>query len=112
MLHVYIDGSGKTGKYVYLIEETNEVKIFQKEKITNNQAEYLAIIEALKNSPENFLTIFSDSRLVVSQLTHKFAIKNENLRKLALQVWNLVKGRRVEFVWIPRNKNKAGKLLG
>lgn len=46
----YIDGSGN-GKYGFFIEETNETKI-TKRGITNNQAEYLAVLEALSLQQE------------------------------------------------------------
>ena len=46
-MKVYIDGSGN-GKYGFFVEETNTAKVFIKENITNNQAEYLAVLEALK----------------------------------------------------------------
>ena len=54
------------------------------QELTNNQAEYLAIITALKkfqNSSEE-ITIFSDSKNTVNQLNHEFAINNEQLRML------------------------------
>ncbi len=112
MLNVYTDGSGKTGKYAFFVEEKNEMKVFQKRGITNNQAEYLAIIEVLKFLPKEDLTILSDSNLAVSQINHEFAIKNDSLRELAQEVWKMSEGRKVELKWIERSKNKAGKFLG
>jgi ribonuclease HI len=111
-MFVYTDGSGKTGKYCFLVDETNEVRIFEKRGITNNQAEYLAILETLKAHTEDNVTIYSDSKLVVNQLNHKFAIKDDELRGLAQQVWKLCEGRNVKFSWISRIENKAGKVLG
>lgn len=112
MLRIFTDGSGKTGKYIYVVEDTNEVKIFQKKGITNNIAEYLAVVEALKAFPKEDVEIISDSELMVNQLQMKYSIKNDELRKLAEEVWNLSKGRKVSFVNVPREKNKAGKILG
>ncbi len=112
MLRIYTDGSGKTGKYIYVVEDTNEVEIFQKKGITNNVAEYLAVIEALKAFPKEDIEVISDSQLIVNQLQMKYAIKDDDLRKLAEEVWNLSKGRTVSFVNVPREKNKAGKILG
>lgn len=110
-MEIYVDGSG-FGKYGFVTDNT--VKIFHKENITNNQAEYLAIIVALDFVKEKNVTIFSDSQLIVNQLNHKFHIKDDKLRELALKVWNLIesKGLNVVFKWIPRTENKAGKLLG
>jgi len=109
-MKVYVDGSGND-KYGFFIEETNEAKVFTKENITNNQAEYLAVLEALK-----FITgdieIYSDSKLVVNQLNHEWHIKEDDLRNLAVEIWKLIGNRKVSFIWILREQNKAGKLLG
>lgn len=113
MVHIYTDGSGKTGKYAYLIEEKNKLMIFEKKGITNNEAEYMALIKALEdNSSEKEITILSDSKLMVSQLKHEYAIKEDRLRDLAQKVWALCADRKVEFQWVPREKNKVGKILG
>jgi len=111
-MKIYVDGSSK-GRYGF-VTENNIAKIFEKKNITNNQAEYLAILEALKWTEERELTILSDSFDVVNQLNHEFHIKNDKLRELALKVWEIMKekGLTVEFKWIPRNENKAGKMLG
>jgi len=117
MLNVYTDGSGK-GKYGYVIMtednlETIDFDIVEEPGITNNQAEYKGILKALQDIfPERAVRIHSDSQLVINQLNHEWHIKNDDLRKLAMQIWELCKGRQVEFVWIPRKQNKAGKLLG
>ena len=40
------------------------------------------------------------------------AIKEDRLRLLAQEVWNLSSNLSVKFIWIPRQNNKAGKILG
>ena len=113
---VYVDGSGgeKSG-YGFFIKETGESFYEEKSGITNNQAEYLAIIQALKkfqNSSEE-ITIFSDSKNTVNQLNHEFAINNEKLRILAQESWLLIpKIPTLKIKWIPRKENLAGKMLG
>ena len=109
-LKVYIDGSG-SGKYGFFIEEVNEAKVFTKENITNNQAEYLAVLETIKFTTGD-IEIYSDSKLVVNQLNHEWHIKEDNLRNLAIEIWKLIGNRKVSFNWVPREQNKAGKLLG
>jgi ribonuclease HI len=109
MKEVYVDGSGD-GRYAYVCGK--DVYIGRKVGATNNEAEYLAVIAALKAYPNEDLLIYSDSRLVVRQLNFDFAIKESRLRELAREVWQLSKGRKVEFHWIPRENNKAGKVLG
>jgi len=116
MLNVSTDGSGD-GRFGYVAMsqdnlETIDAKVVREEGITNNCAEYKAVILALRTFPNEDLKIYSDSQLVVNQLNHVWHIKSDNLRKLALLVWDLAKDRKVEFVWVPRKQNKAGKLLG
>ena len=87
----------------------------KKSEITNNQAEYLAIISALKKfaDTDDETTIFSDSKNTVNQLNHEFAINNEKLRDLARESWLIIaKFSNLSIVWIPRKENLAGKMLG
>jgi len=117
-LHVYVDGSGPPkSQYGYYIEELNRPKLFKREDITNNQAEYLAIIEALSDldvqNAKNVI-IYSDSMNTVKQLNHEYAINDDILRELAMKSWEMLArcNSKPKFEWIPREKNKAGKILG
>ena len=111
-MDIHTDGSGKTGNYAYVVERSNKVRVFRKIGATNNEAEYLGVIAALKENSGTDIHIHSDSQLIVNQLNHEYAIKEERLRKLAEEVWKLAEGRNVTFSWLPREKNKAGKVLG
>ena len=115
-ISVYVDGSGGSSSgYGYFVKETGESFYEQKPEITNNQAEYLAIISALNkyvNSKEE-ITIYSDSKNTVNQLNHEFAINNEQLRTLAREAWGIIaKFSNLSIVWVPRKENLAGKMLG
>lgn len=115
ILNIYVDGSGgPNGGYGFFIKETGQSFYEKSPEITNNQAEYKAIIFALKSvTPDNEIHIFSDSKNTVSQLNHEFAINNEQLRSLAQEVWVLIgKFPKITIQWIPRNQNIAGKMLG
>lgn len=115
-LSIFVDGSGGPASgFGFFVKETGE-SFYQKEPgITNNQAEYKAIVSALKKylgSTEE-IVIYSDSKNTVSQLNHEFAINNEQLRLLAMEAWNLIgKYKGIAIKWIPRNENLAGKMLG
>ena len=115
-ISVYVDGSGGSDSgYGYFVKETGESFYEKKSDLTNNQAEYLAIISALNKfiESEEQITIFSDSKNTVNQLNHEFAINNEQLRNLARQAWELIgKFSNLSIVWIPRKENLAGKMLG
>ena len=72
-ISVYVDGSGGSdGGFGFFVKETGESFYEKKSEITNNQAEYLAIISALKKfvDTDNEITIFSDSKNTVNQLNH------------------------------------------
>jgi len=60
--------------------------MYQEEGLTNNQAEYKAIIMVLQDIEEDNLVIYSDSQLVVNQLNHKWNINEDHLRELATKV--------------------------
>ncbi|MCI4433773.1 MAG: reverse transcriptase-like protein [Nitrosopumilus sp.] len=115
-ISVYVDGSGgPNGGFGYFVKETGESFYEKKPEITNNQAEYMAIIAALKKFADTGeeIIIFSDSKNTISQLNHEFAINNEKLRELAREAWAIVgKFSKLTLLWIPRKENLAGKMLG
>ena len=113
---VYVDGSGgENSGYGYYVKESGESFYEKKPNITNNQAEYMAIIAALKKFAESNeqTTIYSDSKNTVYQLNHEYAINDDTLRELARQAWTLIaKNSKIKIQWIPRKENLAGKMLG
>lgn len=89
---------------------------------TNNEAEYTAVIFGLKKiksligkakAQDAEIECRLDSELVVNQLKHEYKIKEANIQKLFLEVWNLMLDfKSVEFYHILREKNKiADKLV-
>ena len=115
-ISVYVDGSGGPNSgFGFFVKETGESFYEKKSEITNNQAEYMAIILALKKFVEtnDEITIYSDSKNTVNQLNHEFAINNEKLRDLARESWVLIaKFSSISLIWISRKENLAGKMLG
>ena len=115
-ISIFVDGSGgSNGGFGFFVKETGESFYEKKSEITNNQAEYMAIISALKKfvNSDNEITIYSDSKNTVNQLKHEFAINNEKLRDLARESWIIIgKFSNLSIVWIPRKENLAGKMLG
>ena len=116
VLSVFVDGSGGTNSgFGYFVKETGESFYEKKSDITNNQAEYMAIISVLKkfSGIADEIVIYSDSKNTVSQLNHEYAINNDQLRILAREAWELMtKLPNLKITWIPRNQNLAGKMLG
>lgn len=83
--------------------------------LTNNQAEYHAVIEGLraakKYKPDK-VTVFMDSELAVKQLNLRYKLKNAGLKKLFDQVMTLkLSFPVVEFKYIPREQNKEADRL-
>lgn len=115
-LSIYVDGGGGDDSgFGFYVKETGESFYEKKPGITNNQAEYMAIIAALKKfvTIDDEVTIYSDSKNTVSQLNHVFAINNEKLKELAREAWPIIaKYSKLKITWVPRNENLAGKMLG
>ena len=115
-ISIYVNGSGGPNSgYGYFVTETGDSFYEKKPNLTNNQAEYQAIIAALKKyvDSKDEVVIYSDSKNTVNQLNHEFAINNLKLRELAQEAWCIM-GRysNLAIKWIPRKENLAGKMLG
>jgi len=86
-------------------------------KSTNNQAEYQAVILALKIARAKFfpnqIQFFLDSKLIVEQLSGNYKIKNQGLKPLYFQAKKLqLNFPLVLYNYIPREKNiLADKLV-
>ena len=82
---------------------------------TNNQAEYKAVIVALKKAKElgaEELEFYLDSELVVKQLKREYKVKNSDLAPLFLQIYNLEIGfKKLSFHHVPRERNKEADAL-
>lgn len=82
---------------------------------TNNQAEYQALIAGLEAAVALRATevvCHLDSELVVKQMQGQYKIREPGLQELAPQVFRLVKKfEHVEFIHVPREKNKLADEL-
>ncbi len=89
---------------------------------TNNEAEYRAVIFALKklkqligkekSKSEAEVEIHLDSELLANQLNGEYKIKEKNLQQLFLEVWNLKQDfKSVSFKYIPREDNRGADLF-
>lgn len=91
------------------------------EDLTNNEAEYLAVIFALKKFKQLFgkkiakvseVQIKSDSELLVKQLNGKYKILEQKIQSLFITVWNQkLDFKKVKFTLVPRSKNKEADFL-
>jgi len=123
MIKVYTDGGsrgnpGPSAIGVYITDRDNN-KVFSFGKTigyaTNNVAEYKAVIAALSWLIENKeawsnkeIYFFLDSKLVCSQVTGVFQIKDSKLRELFFEIRNKEAqiNAKIIYQFIVREKNK------
>lgn len=113
MERIFTDGSGD-GRIAWYDETTDENFSEKSAAKTNNEAEYLAVLDALRKVKSKDVEILSDSKLIVSQLRREWHIKEARLRELFDETQAIIRqrGLKVTFTWIEREKNPAGKYLG
>ena len=87
---------------------------------SNNVAEYAGLLAglegALRLDPAPDVEVRMDSKLVVEQMSGRWKIKHEDMKRLAGECQNVVRrilagGGRVRYTWIPREQNKAADAL-
>ena len=127
---VYTDGGsrGNPGKaaigVVFCNEKEQVIKKFGEylgDNLTNNDAEYQAIIFALKKFKALFgkaiaeisdVEIKADSELVVKQLNGQYKLLEPKIQQFFIEIWNLkFDFKFVKFKHIPREKNKEADRL-
>jgi ribonuclease HI len=120
---VHCDGAargnpGPAGIGVQITDDRGRVLAEVSEGIgvaTNNQAEYRAAIEGLKRAHElgaPDLTVRSDSRLLVEQLSGRYRVKNPTLQRLHKEAREVASHfRHVRFEHVPREENTEADRL-
>lgn len=88
---------------------------------TNNEAEYQAVIFALKKAKALYgkkvvktaeVEVKSDSELLIKQLNGQYKILEPKIQTLFLKTWNLkIDFGKVKFTLIPREKNSRADRL-
>ncbi len=111
---IYCDG-GTRGNAICLVHDDTIIVKTRGGKYTNNELEYIALIHTLEYIASKNLKnvrIYSDSKLIVSQVNGKYRVTTDNL--IALHGETLEKMLRcdgVQICWVRRNRNKAGRHL-
>ena len=101
-----------------LIEDDQGTRLQARHKwlglMTNNQAEYHALIEGLKAvkewSPDR-VEIYLDSKLVVEQVKGEYKIKEPSLKQLHTEVARLLDGLPHEIKHVAREENRGADHL-
>jgi ribonuclease HI len=100
VLTIHTDGAsrGNPGEaaFAYVIERDDETLVEEADRLgrmTNNQAEYIALVRALEHALElgahHRVMVHSDSELMVKQMNGQYRVKNEELRDLYEQACDL-----------------------
>ncbi len=84
-------------------------------QVTNNQAEYLAVLLAMEKSLTlggTELSFCLDSELVVKQLNGEYRVKDQVLGQIFLKIYNLKnKFKKVSFRHVRREQNKEADAI-
>lgn len=125
MITANIDGLAEprnpgTGTYGYVIYEGKR-KLAEGEglagyEVTNNYAEYMALVEVLRKlkelRAEGGVVIRSDSQLLVGQMSKRWKVKGGGYLGKLKEARDLLKEfDSVAFEWIPREQNEEADLL-
>ncbi|HRY63320.1 MAG TPA: ribonuclease HI family protein [Patescibacteria group bacterium] len=124
-LVIFTDGGargnpGPAGIGVAMFDETGKTVMATHKKYigeaTNNVAEYSAVILALEEAKKmgaEEINFFLDSELVAKQLNGEYKVKNEELGRLFIKIYNLRQQfSKITFHHVVREKNKlADKLV-
>ena len=117
---------GHGGIGVVLKDESGNVLAEEKKylgKVTNNVAEYTALIECLlrvnglcgngNGTSCSKLVVHSDSELMVRQINGEYKVKDKTLKKLFDEVQKIISKSSFEFSinHVPREKNKEADAL-
>jgi len=120
---IFTDGGARNNPGPAAIGAIVEEKEYSKfiGEATNNEAEYQAVIFALKKVKQLIgkekcektnIEIRSDSELLINQLNGKFKIKEKDLVPFFIEIWNLKQDfNEVKFAQIPREENKKADRL-
>ncbi len=128
MIEVWTDGlcepinPGGTGCAGYLIKKNGKVveqgseSLGASKDMTNNVAEYSALIRALQvikklGLDKEKILLRSDSKLLVSQMKGKWKVRGTRIVPLHSKAAELTKGLDIAFQWIPREENEEADRL-
>jgi len=111
LLGVFTDGNDKGRLAIYLGATPY---LFNTKVVTHNEAEYLAIIKAIKLvKPRDEIEIFLDNPLILNEIYRKWPFLNNRHKELYFTIKKLlaIKQIKAKFKYCSRDKNVASKLL-
>ena len=111
MIHIYTDGSSlvnKKGSWAYVIVRDGVIiaeKFGYAPKTHNNEMEFIAALNAVKDYPTEEFTLCSDSKILIDSLTQHLPVWTPDLlpffqMKLTQEIYSFAKTRKHLFKWI------------
>lgn len=100
---VYLEGGGKSWERSKRLEYT-----------TNNEAEYLALLEAVRMAKQHGaekLVVQTDSQLLFHQVRGEWRVREPRLRALLEAVRKEAGSMSLEMRWVPREQNARADRL-
>ncbi len=100
------------------VHEIPDLTTDREPRRSNNIAEYRALILLLGRlhelhaaRPRDRYAVCGDSQLVVRQMLGRYRVRDAKLLPLHEEAERLARGLPVTFQWVPRERNRAGRLL-
>jgi ribonuclease HI len=125
LITIHTDGASRgnpgPAAFAYVLGRDGEEPIEEAGRLgrmTNNQAEYTALVRALEHALElgadHRVAVHSDSELLVKQMRGEYRVKNEDLRDLYEEARDLCRRFRggVTFRHVRREENSRADALG
>ena len=115
MVKIYVDG-GTRGSRICMVDKTNDVTIVKTRggNPTNNELEYLALLYALEyiknRHGDEYVEIYSDSKLIVTQVNGEWRVTTESLLPLYEKCSKKMRDNYI-LKWVSRKYNLAGHIL-
>jgi ribonuclease HI len=121
-LEIYIDGAsrgnpGRSGAGVLIKDKNGNIYKIKRNLgiLTNNQAEYEALITALQSAKElkrSHLKIYTDSSLLANQINGNWHVRDSKIRVLYKKARELIaEFEQIEIEYIPRELNREADRL-
>lgn len=123
-LRIYTDGGargnpGNSWIWVHITDHTGKTLEKRYKNLwisTNNEAEYTGALYGIRRWIELWavdIDLYMDSKLVISQLSGQWKIKEQRLKNIAHEIQKMIEESwiRILFHWIPREENKEADAL-
>jgi ribonuclease HI len=107
------------GTYAFIVYRDGELLAqgsgFVGDPVSNNEAEYEALIRGLKailSYSTEQVVVMSDSQLLVNQMSGRWKVKKGAYRERSLEAKKLAESfKLLEFMWVPREMNQKADAL-